>query len=473
MRHVAASSSDNWQAMNVAQKAKYETDAKRLSVKNASSAQQQQSAQADAGELHCLNMAARSVWGLGDHEFPYKVARLQADIDRARANSRNAVADGSSEWHATAAEPVVESMLDPFPGDVESWPPLCSEKYGIGRCRNDFTQTELDAVDLYDAIISSIADSLDQGELERVPLLWLDAFSIDGRLVAQKLLLLIGNCGQPVFQVYAYCELLTEDGSLSSAEQLLGQAVDVKMKIVRDRRWRLPEVMTTSHLACNMATAVPLDAVWSWNWQSSRVAKESSMEDGVRFHVAEVKPLRPFELQVRQRFGDPAVTGALRTLRMPLHGLQGANKRRKGTRRAFAGFSRAKDVAREEEDDEEEDVPPADPDVHGVVPGLKHTTIVYNDAGTPLGSFTAMETGAGAKVICVCYGHGCRKVVDADEFDANMVKRWLRKACDMTGLEHFDAFDRMALEEPLEEPDPVLPPGPMLAADPPAARRVN
>ena len=28
------------------------------------------------------------------------------------------------------------------------------------------------------------------------------------------------------------------------------------------------------------------------------------MEDGVRFHVAEVKPLRPFELQVRQRFGD-------------------------------------------------------------------------------------------------------------------------------------------------------------------------
>ena len=78
-------------------------------------------------------------------------------------------------------------MLDPFPGDVESWPPLCSEKYGIGRCRNDFTQAELDAVDLYDAIISSIADSLDQGELERVPLLWLVAFSIDGRLVAQKL----------------------------------------------------------------------------------------------------------------------------------------------------------------------------------------------------------------------------------------------------------------------------------------------
>ena len=116
------------------------------------------------------------------------------------------------------------------------------------------------------------------------------------------------------------------------------------------------------------------------------------MEDGVRFHVAVVKPLRPFEQQVSQRFGDPAVTGALRTLRMPLHGLQGANKRRKGTRRAFAGFSGAKDVAREEEDDEEEDVPPADPDVHGVVPGLKHTTIVYNDAGTPLGSFTAMET---------------------------------------------------------------------------------
>ena len=111
----------------------------------------------DAKELRSLNMATRSVWGLGDEEFPYARETLASDMACARADGTNLIQTLSSSWRLDSSAPVsAYNMLDPFPSDVEPWEPLCSSLYGLGKCQYDFTIAQRDMMQGYGEIMNSI-----------------------------------------------------------------------------------------------------------------------------------------------------------------------------------------------------------------------------------------------------------------------------------------------------------------------------
>ena len=76
--------------------------------------------------------------------------------------------------------------------------------------------------------------------------------------------------------------------------------------------------------------------------------------------------------------------------------------------------------------------------------GMQKTTCVQDEAGTPLGTLTAMETSTGSKFVCVCYVHRCRRVVSAGpSADIELLADWLLKGKGLPESRHVELLDEM------------------------------
>ena len=252
-----------WAELDVAQKARYNLKARLSSIqKSATAAQAAVSDQRSQDQLS-FNIVTRSVWGLGDKDYPYAVATLQDEMSRAQASADNLVHNMSAVWRQEFEDPIVGNVLEPFPSHVDPPQALCSEVYGC-RCKLSLRDDEVQTIDQHNGILDSIVNNMPRKCIERAPLLWFEAFG-DGDMVAQKLVLWIANCGNPSFQIYAVCTLLTAKGEVATdtySGQLVGSAAMVKVNIEQAHGWKIPGLMTSSHLGCQMVAAASSQASW-------------------------------------------------------------------------------------------------------------------------------------------------------------------------------------------------------------------
>ena len=468
LQSTSVSSAAGWRSLDRSQKLKYTEQARRDSVKKAARCAKVNREQAESYESHCRNMALRSLWGMGDQDFPYAAQALQHDMDEARARGVNLVSEFALAWRAAHEEPVIADALDPFPADVSPDNPSCWEVYGVGRCQFDLSIDARAAMSEYDEVIDSIIRNVETVDSESAPLLWMEAVGLDGALAGRLLVLLIVKIGNPITQVYARCELKAE-GPPQTADAYVGSPVDIHLMVERIGRWRLPRMLLTSHLACMMATDVPLGVTWSWAWQPYSVA------DGTTFHVDAINPLVPFERQVREDIGDALAATALRSLRPP----PVAPKRPRPKRvRLFAGFARRPDrgavegdgeeqvevgESKEEDDvdDEEDDVddaPRLDPQVVDPLGGAGGlcTTVVKDADGMRLGSITVLP--GGGNILCICYLHKCRHLVSATDVpNTEVIKLWLHQGKGITARRHLGMFWDTIRAEKTDAPRPLAP----------------
>ena len=105
---------------------------------------------------------------------------------------------------------------------------------------------------------------------------------------------------------------------------------------------------------------------------------------------------------------------------------------------------------------------------------MTNTTFVHDGSGTPIGSYTEMETPTGKKIVIVCYRHHCRRIIDANLIsDMDVISRWLREGAGVDGKAHMDSIMAVLTgKAPAKaEAEPPLPPPP--DAPPDDARRVK
>ena len=102
---------------------------------------------------------------------------------------------------------------------------------------------------------------MSQGELERAPVLWLDALDSEGRVVGRKLIMLAWSSGgSNAFQVYARCTLQNDSCSdaLQAIEPWVGRSLNIELCVHKlAHRWLSLDMFTTQHFACELVRETP------------------------------------------------------------------------------------------------------------------------------------------------------------------------------------------------------------------------
>ena len=279
----------------------YDVKAKKESIRRIAAAAVAQVEERERNTLHELNLSEQSVWGLGDADFPLAENILRADMEQAKRGRDNFVARGASGWRAYSEDPAVDHMLDPFP-ECDEAAKQCGEVYGLGRCRQDFTSDQIARMESLVDIINSVVFHLSQGELERAPVLWLDALDSEGRVVGRKLIMLAwSSAGNNAFQVYARCTLQNDSCSdaLQAIEPWVGRSLNIELCVHKlAHRWLSLDMITTQHLACELVRETPPDVSLWYSWQHWQVVTGSAHR-ALLIQIHDVAPLQRLQRQAR------------------------------------------------------------------------------------------------------------------------------------------------------------------------------
>ena len=145
-----------WSPMPAAKKRKYDKKAKAETA-----IRRKQQLQVAQRKATSALFATRTPWQMGDDDFAYAKAKLQAELDAHDKAGTNFVKLGSEAWTTAQGRYVESSGFADWPPDTTDPAALCSERYGVGFCIADFTAVQRQMMEHRVEVMNSIVKNLD------------------------------------------------------------------------------------------------------------------------------------------------------------------------------------------------------------------------------------------------------------------------------------------------------------------------
>ena len=411
-------------------------------------------------------------WAMADNRFPLAKLKLEALMQDAKDEQINFVNSMHDKW-CTEHQGLLVPDIEGFPDEVlmQERRPQCSHFLGIGRCRLNFSQLELEVFSAHENTLASIWRNLTTEEVLSGRILVLEARD-DYETLERFAVGMIDAMWNPIFQLYVWCDLEVDDSDVL----LPGEIVTARDRTTFLGSHRVYSFLLARDLSMHMLQRARDHSEadkFVWHYFCAEIVEV--VEEFSRF-TFEVKEFQLWLPEPKSQETDPEVNALLKVINSKRDPKPPKKKYSKPTvgrgrgRRGGRGrggppgdfvpdlgdafVEMPSDESMEDMQDMGGGGPPAPDDTHDIEPEKPSCYKYIGIDGKPLGTISIFPgTGDSISYSVSCKKHGCSKMVSGWRVpDISKLETWLRLAETNKALskeDHLKLFESTAELKPL------------------------